>query len=87
MAIWEAMQCSVPVLAAHTATNKEMGKESLLYFDGNDPADMAEKLMEIYKDENGRSRLIEGGKQLLAALSWEEAIQSVWEGVSLAANT
>jgi glycosyltransferase involved in cell wall biosynthesis len=86
-AVWEAMQVEVPVVAAATATNKETGQDNFLYFDGNEPQDIAEKLMQIYKDEQQRRQLIERGKESAASFSWEEATSSLWQGVLQAANT
>lgn len=87
MAIWEAMLCDVPAMAASTATNKELFADSVLDFNGNDPAEMAERIMHLYRHEKERTVFIERGRQRVGALSWERATASLWTFVVQAANS
>lgn len=85
-AIWEAMQCQVPVIAATTTTNKAVFGESVIFFDGNEPTDLAEWIMHLYRHEGERKVFIERGQQLVSGLSWEQATASLWQCVVQAAN-
>ena len=85
-AIWAAMQCEVPVIAATTATNKAVFGDSVIGFDGNEPTDLAEWIMHLYRHESERNVYIERGKQLVSRLSWEQATASLWQCVVQAAN-
>ncbi|ANE51648.1 glycosyltransferase [Flavisolibacter tropicus] len=86
-AVWEAMQCGVPVLAASTATNKELFGDSVRVFDGNHPTNMAEWIMHLYRQEEERSVYIERGKVHVKTLSWKGATNTLWQSVVQAANT
>ena len=57
----EAMKCRVPVLTSEKTSMQEVAGEAGLYFNPNDHADIADKMMLIYKDENLRNQLIEKG--------------------------
>jgi glycosyltransferase involved in cell wall biosynthesis len=60
---------------------QEIGGEAALYFDPNDPADMADKLMLIYKDESLRSRLISRGASVVSQYTWDRTAEAVWEAM------
>lgn len=85
-AIWEAMQCEVPVIAATTATNTTLFGNSVIAFDGNAPSDLAEWIMHLYRHESERKVYTERGKQLVSGLSWEQATAALWQRVMQAAN-
>ncbi|HYH56610.1 MAG TPA: glycosyltransferase family 1 protein, partial [Anseongella sp.] len=54
--VLEAMKCGIPALTSSGTSMQEIAGEAGLYFDPSDPADMADKMMLIYKDENLRER-------------------------------
>lgn len=85
-AIWEALQCGVPALVAATATNKELFGDSVLLFDGSNPANMAEWIMHLYRQEEQRHVYIEKGKEQVSALSWGQATAVLWQSVMQAAT-
>jgi glycosyltransferase involved in cell wall biosynthesis len=85
-AVWEAMQCEIPAMVATTATNKELFGEGVLFFRGDDSADMAEWIMHLYRHESERTVFIERGKEVVQALSWEQATATLWACVMQAAN-
>jgi glycosyltransferase involved in cell wall biosynthesis len=49
-------------------------------------AEMAEKLMRIYKDEDGRKELIEKGAGIAPQYTWERTADAVWQGIMDAAR-
>lgn len=81
VAVLEAMKCGVPALGSNHPALQEIGEAAALYFSPADPADAADKLMLIYKDENLRSRLVESGKQVAGKYSWQRTADGVWESV------
>jgi glycosyltransferase involved in cell wall biosynthesis len=74
---FDAMQCAVPVLAANGSTLKEITSDGALFFDSTNDADIADKMMLIYKDEGLRSQLIENGHKLTSQYQWKKTIEIV----------
>lgn len=85
-AIWEAMQCQVPVIAATTATNKALFGDSVIAFDGHEPKDLAEWIMHLYRHESERNVYVERGRHRVGGLSWAQATAALWQSVVQAAN-
>ena len=79
--VLEAMACGVPPLTSQGTSMQEIGGEAALYFDPNDPADMADKLMLIYKDESLRSRLVSRGASVVSQYTWDRTAEAVWEAM------
>ncbi len=77
----EAMQCGVPVLTSKDSAMQEISEGSALCFDPANIDDIADKLMLIYKDENGRKALIEMGLATAKKYSWQRTADAVWEGM------
>lgn len=77
----EAMNCGVPPLTSAGTSMEEIGGEAALYFNPEDPADIADKLMLIYKDEHLRSELILKGREQAAQYSWDRTAGLVWESM------
>jgi glycosyltransferase involved in cell wall biosynthesis len=81
----EAMRCGVPVLTAKASAMEEISEGAALYFDPQNIEDMADKLMRIYKDEGGRSALIQKGLVVAEKYTWKKTTYAVWEGIKKAA--
>ncbi|RYZ25217.1 MAG: glycosyltransferase family 1 protein [Chitinophagaceae bacterium] len=77
----EAMKCGVPVLTSKASSMEEISEGVALYFDPQNIDDMADKLMRIYKDEDGRRALIEKGLLVAKKYSWEKTADAVWESI------
>lgn len=84
--VLEAMQCGVPVLTSAGTAMQEVGEDAALYFTPQNPADIADKLMLIYKDETLRSRLIEKGKEVAKKYSWQHTADALWRCVERAVD-
>lgn len=82
----EALQCGVPAIVSNNSALPEVGGDAYLYIDPENPDDIAEKLMLIYKDEVLRSRLIENGKNRLQLFNWDESAKKMWSCIELAAS-
>lgn len=83
----EAMRCGVPVLAPTASAMEEITAGAALYFDPTNVDDMADKLMRIYKDENGRAALIRQGLLAAEGFVWEKAADGVWDAITRAAGS
>lgn len=77
----EAMRCGVPVLTSKDSAMQEISEGAGLYFDPQNVDDMADSLMRIYKDESGRSALIQKGLLAAQKYSWKKTADAVWEGL------
>ena len=82
----EAMKCEVPVLTSKNTSMEEVGGEAGLYFAPTDHADIADKMMLIYKDENLKRQLIDKGKHIAAKYNWEESAKLFWQSIMKAAG-
>ena len=72
---FDAMQCNVPVLADQATVLKDITFSIALDFDSSNDADLANKMMLLYKDEVVRNNLIEQEKNLVKKYRWEETIE------------
>jgi glycosyltransferase involved in cell wall biosynthesis len=79
--VLEAMKCDVPALSSSNSSMQEVAGDAGLYFDPNSQADIADKLMLIYKDENLRKTMIEKGRAVAARYSWEHSAEMLWQAV------
>lgn len=72
MPLVEAMACGAPVLSARASAMPEIAGDAALYFDADDPADMAERIAEALDDAGLRRNLTERAAARAQAFSWEE---------------
>jgi len=79
--VLEAIRCQVPVITSKTSAMEEIAGDAALYADPNDPNDLAEKMMLLYKDENLRSRLIQKGKKIPDQYDWNKAAEMLWQSI------
>ena len=84
--VLEAMQSDVPVITSLNSSMQEIAKEAALYADPESPADIAEKMMLLYKDEKLRSQLIEKGRVTGKQYSWEQSAEHLWQSIEKAMN-
>jgi len=82
--VLEAMKCHVPVIAATNPVVKELAVDAALYVNPDDPADIAEKMMHLYKDESLRNNLVENGKTVMMNHSWNRTADAVWQSIQKA---
>lgn len=79
-----ALRCSVPVVTSINSSMQELAGDAALYFDPHNVADMAAWMMEVYKNENLRSAMIEKGKAAAQKYSWQNTADAVWESIGSA---
>lgn len=80
LAVLDAMQCEVPVIAGNTAI-PEISGEAALYTAPGDPDALAKQMLALYKDENLRSRFIREGKERVRQFNWEQAAAACWQEI------
>jgi glycosyltransferase involved in cell wall biosynthesis len=71
--ILEAMAEGTPVIAARNSSLPEVGGDAALYFDADNPGELANLLSVVLEDEKKRAQLIASGKANLARFSWVRA--------------
>ena len=84
--VLEAMACEVPVLTSAASPMQEIAGDAALYFDPHNVAEIAEALMQVYKDEDGRQRLIERGNAIHTQYSWDRTANLLWQSIEAAAK-
>jgi len=65
-------------LTSEKTSMQEVAGEAGLYFNPNDHANIADKMMLIYKDENLRKQLIEKGQTIATRYRWELTADLLW---------
>ena len=68
----EAMACGVPIAASNTGALPEVGGDCALYFDPENPEDIADKILTLLEGNSIRRRLIDSGKKRVSLFSWEK---------------
>ena len=66
----EAMACRCPVIAAHRTSIPEIADEAALYFDPDDPADIAEKILHFIQNPGEAQQRVEKGLILSQGFSY-----------------
>lgn len=82
--IVEAMQSGVPIITANTSAMPETGGDAALYADPADPNAIGQMMVQIYKDEQLRSRLIAKGLEQAQQFSWERTANLLWQSLEKA---
>jgi glycosyltransferase involved in cell wall biosynthesis len=79
--VLEAIRSGIPPLTSAGSSMEEIAGDAALYFDPNDHADIAEKMMRIYKDEPLRNQLIENGKKIVDKYTWDKTAELLWKSI------
>ena len=77
--ILEAMQCDVPAIVSNTSSMPEVAGDAALLVDPKDPADIAEKMHMIYKDEMLRKQLIANARIQVQQFDWNLSAKRLWD--------
>jgi glycosyltransferase involved in cell wall biosynthesis len=70
--VLEAMACGAPVACSRATSLPGVAGKAALYFDPNDPEEMAKQLVQVFSDDALRSSLIQQGRQNLQRFNWTE---------------
>jgi len=76
----EAMQVGCPVVCAPTSSMPEVVGDAALFFDPDQPDDLAEQLSRIVGDTALRASLIQRGRQRADRFSWDGMAAATLEG-------
>jgi len=69
----EAMQCGIPVVASNISSIPEIcGKDNAVFFNPEDPEDMAEKIFNVTSEPSLREKLIANGLKRVKNFSWQK---------------
>jgi glycosyltransferase involved in cell wall biosynthesis len=72
----EAMARGCPVVLARAGALPEVGGEAAVYFDPDDPDDLAVAIRRAVVERRERQRLAEAGRERAAQFSWEKTAQA-----------
>ncbi len=81
----QAFHSAVPMILLSENVTKEISRGAALYTN-NDPVDLADKMMRIYKDERLRFEILESGKIHASSYSMRKTADILWD-VIRSANT
>lgn len=72
LGILEALACDVPVAASKIQAHSEIAERACLFFNPNDPDDMAQKIKELDSDTNLQKTLRLNALKVLKKYSWSK---------------
>ena len=75
----EAMAVGTPVIAARASCLPEVYQDAALYFDPQDPVDLASKIRQVLSDSKLRQSLITSGRKQVKKYSWAETAKNTWQ--------
>jgi glycosyltransferase involved in cell wall biosynthesis len=75
----EAMASGVPVTCARAASLPETAGDAALFFDPEDPEDMADHMVTLAEDEFMRKRYIEAGLKRAGDFGWDVSAQKTYK--------
>lgn len=73
----EAMACGTPIIAGNTSAMPEVAGEDALLVDPFDEQDIANKILELEKDNKLYQRLIDYGLERVKLFSWEKSAEAL----------
>lgn len=73
--ILEALASKIPVITADNSSLREVGGEGVIYFNGSDSNNLAEKIEKVLADDNLRKIMLERGLEQIKKFSWEKCAQ------------
>lgn len=71
----EAMKSGVPIICSNCTSMPEIAGDAALYFNADDPEDIAEKIDSLYRDKGLRDQLVSNGFRRRAGFSWEHCVE------------
>ncbi|MBA3829674.1 MAG: glycosyltransferase family 4 protein [Taibaiella sp.] len=77
--ILEALQCNVPAIVSNTSAMPEVAGAAALLVNPADVQDIADKMLQLYKDEHLRARLVAAAPAQVAKYSWDLSAAKLWE--------
>jgi len=81
VAALNATRSGVPVIVVKNSIINEAFGDAALYSETEATKDVGEKMMQVYTDENYRTRLIKKGKQVAAEYTSEKGAELLWQSI------
>ncbi len=75
----EAMAAKVPIILANNSSLPEVGCDAALYFEAQNPKDLADKIEKVLGSENLRSIMVAKGLEQVKKFSWEKCARETLE--------
>ena len=82
IAALNAMKSGVPVIAVKNSVVHELTDDAVLYAEAATTKDVGEKMIQVYTDENYRSKLIEKATRVVGTYTNERAAGILWQSIS-----
>jgi glycosyltransferase involved in cell wall biosynthesis len=82
MPVLEAMQYSSPVALSDIAVFHEVADDAAIYFDGNNPSDIAAKIATLVQDKELRRKLQKNAAEQLNKFSWHDNATAVFDAIT-----
>jgi glycosyltransferase involved in cell wall biosynthesis len=79
--VLEAIHCDVPVITSVNSPMQEIAGDAALFVDPSNYADIADKMMRIYKDESLRNDFIKKGQLIIPRFSWDRTAELLWQSI------
>lgn len=79
LSVIEALACGVPVICSDKGALKEVAGNVPLYFDSDEPEDIAAKMQEIVENKTLRDQKIEEGLKRTSSYNWETTVNQTLE--------
>lgn len=77
----EAMQCHVPVITSANSSMQEIAGDAAIYVNPEDPADIADKMMMLYKNEKMKKELVAKGALQAKRYNWDKTAALLWQSI------
>ena len=81
IAALNASRSDVPVITVKNSIINEVFGDAVLYSETDATKDIAEKMMQVYTDENYRAGLIAKGKQVAVVYTSEKVAEQLWQSI------
>ena len=75
----EALACGTPILCNRIRPLTDICGEAAVFFDGEDPGDIADKLLEVLGDRALREKLASQGPARAAHFSWRQGAEKMYQ--------
>jgi glycosyltransferase involved in cell wall biosynthesis len=75
----QSMQSDIPIITGNNTAMPEICGDAALYINPNDFNNIAEKMMQLFKDEYLLNQLIIKGRQQAAMYNWDKTADKVWK--------
>ena len=79
MPVLEAFAARCPVVLARAGALPEVGGDAAVYFDANNPDELANKVIRLLNSKQEQKKLVSQGARRLSAFSWEKAFRETTE--------